>query len=154
MTRQLASRIGLALCFTAPASAAWAEPRCATVLEVGDMQHFVQSQIRIPADCHAFSVTLRHTGDMPVNAMGHNWVLTRESDMAAVTRDGVGAGLVNGFLSPHDPRVIAHTRLVGARQETTISFSTLELAIGETYVFFCSFPGHAHSMHGHLTRGP
>lgn len=146
---------GLALVLATSTGSAASQPvSCAATLTVGDTQHFAQARIQVDQDCQVFTLTLRHTGNAPVNAMGHNWVLTREADMAAVARDGVGAGLANGFLVPGDTRVIAHTRLLGGRQDTTISFSTHELVPGEPYAFFCSFPGHAHTMHGRLTRGP
>lgn len=36
------------------------------------------------------------------NAMGHNWVLSSESDAQAVYQDGMKAGLKNEYIKPDD----------------------------------------------------
>ncbi|MGP1667229.1 MAG: azurin, partial [Rhodanobacter sp.] len=47
------------------------------------MQYNVSS-IVVPASCTDFKITLKHTGKMPVTAMGHDVVIAKEADMKAV----------------------------------------------------------------------
>ena len=38
--------------------------------------------------------------------------------------------------------MIAHTKVIGGGQTTSVKFPTSALKKGEAYTFFCSFPGH------------
>ena len=80
--------------------------------------------------------------------MGHNWVLTRESDFRGVISDGIDAGASNNFIKEGDPRVLAFTRMIGGGETTAVSFSTKNIEAGEKYIFFCSYPGHWGIMKG------
>jgi len=131
----------------APAFAA----ECATEIEGDDLMKFNKADISVPTSCKEFKVTLKHTGQSPKTAMGHNWVLSKTSDLAGVAGDGLKGGLENDFLKPSDPRVIAHTKVVGGGESASVSFATSKLQAGENYAFFCSFPGHAAIMKGTLT---
>jgi azurin len=111
------------------------------------MQYDVGS-ITVPASCTEFRITLKHTGKLPVAAMGHNVVVTRMADMQAVAADGMSAGLAADFVKPDDPRVIAHTALVGGGQTTSVSFPVSKIQGNGPYEFFCSFPGHSALMKG------
>jgi azurin len=53
----------------------------------------------------------------------------------------------------NDARIIAHTKLIGGGETTTVSFPTAKLKKGGDYTFFCSFPGHWAQMKGKLTFG-
>jgi azurin len=90
---------------------------------------------------------------MPVAAMGHNVVIATSGDMAGVLADGIGAGVANDYVKPGDTRVVAHTKLVGGGQSTSVSFDTAKLKDGGPYEFFCSFPGHATVMKGPISVG-
>ena len=50
-----------------------------------------------------------------------------------------------------DPRIIAHTKLIGAGQTASMSFPVSKIKNGGPYVFFCSFPGHSALMHGTIS---
>ena len=85
---------------------------------------------------------------MPKTAMGHNIVITAEGDVNGVNNDGVGAGPDNDYVKPGDERVIAHTKIIGGGEESSVTFPVAKLAAGTNYKFFCSFPGHAGVMNG------
>ena len=101
-----------------------------------------------PSSCAEITVTLVHTGNLPKEAMGHNWVLTTDSDFMPVAQAGMGAGLANNYLPPGDDRVIAATNIIGGGESTSVTFSTSGLAAGQSYTYFCSFVGHWAVMKG------
>jgi len=90
---------------------------------------------------------------MPAQGMGHNWVLAKTADVAGVSSDGMGAGLPNDYIKKGDARVIAHTKVIGGGQTTSVKFATSALKAGESYTFFCSFPGHSAIMKGAFKFG-
>ncbi|MEN1941883.1 azurin [Luteimonas sp. MJ246] len=121
---------------------------CEIVIESNDAMQFNTKSIAIPSSCSDFKITMNHVGKMPVAAMGHNVVITTAGDMAGVVADGMAAGLDADFLKPDDERIIAHTEMIGGGETTSVSFSVSELQAGESYKFFCSFPGHSALMNG------
>lgn len=125
--------------------------QCATTVEASDAMQYNVKTITVPMTCKTFAVTLKHTGTLPITAMGHNWVLARSADESAVIADGQKAGAANSYEKPGDTRIIAHTKLVGGGQSDTTRFSVAKLKAGVTYAFFCTFPGHAALMHGSLS---
>lgn len=146
----------------APAGASTAAPagngkpaavvsNCSTEIEASDQIQYNVGSITIPSSCTDFKITLKHTGNMPVASMGHDLVITRQSDMEAVDKEGAAAGLDNGYVKANDPRIIAHTKLIGGGETTSVSFPVSKLKTGGPYVFFCSFPGHSALMHGPIT---
>ena len=121
---------------------------CEIVIESNDAMQFNTRSITVPSSCSDFTITMNHVGKMPVAAMGHNVVITTSGDMPGVAADGMAAGLEAGFLKPDDERVIAHTELIGGGETTSVSFPVSDLQAGESYKFFCSFPGHSALMNG------
>jgi azurin len=92
-------------------------------------------------------VTLTFTND---STMQHNWVLVNGGDDVATRVDeaGIAAGPPE-YLPANSPDVIAHTRMLNAGENQTITFTA---PAPGTYTFFCSFPGHlAGGMKGTLT---
>jgi azurin len=133
----------------AASTGAFAAPKVCKVEITGtDAMQFDKKEIVIAADCTDVEVTIKHAGKLPVNAMGHNWVLTKTADVAPVATDGIGAGVAKNYIKDGDPRVIAHTKLVGGGQSDKVTFPTSKLKKGEAYTFFCSFPGHSSIMKG------
>jgi azurin len=113
-----------------------------------DAMQFDKKELAVPATCTEVELTLKHSGKLPANAMGHNWVLTKSADMAGVAGDGMGAGLASDYVKKGDARVIANTKVIGGGQTTSVKFPTSKLKKGEAYTFFCSFPGHSTVMKG------
>jgi len=124
---------------------------CATEIEGSDTMQYNVSSIVVPSSCTDFKITLKHTGTMPVTAMGHDVVITRQSDMQAVDADGMTAGASAGYVKPDDARVIAHTSLIGGGETTSVSFPVSKIQGNGPYVFFCSFPGHSALMKGAIS---
>src|SRR5215207_8029038 len=100
---------------------------CAVEIGGGDNMQFDKKEIAVAADCTEVEVTLKHTGKLPAQAMGHNWVLTKTADLTPVATDGMSAGFANDHVKKGDTRVIAHTKIVGGGQATTVKFSTTAL---------------------------
>lgn len=126
---------------------------CATEIEGTDAMQYNVGSIVVPASCTEFKITLKHTGTMPVAAMGHNVVITKAADMQAVAAEGMGAGAAAAYVKPGDARVIAHTSLIGGGETTSVSFPVSKIKDGGPYEFFCSFPGHSALMKGTIAVG-
>lgn len=124
---------------------------CSTEIEANDAMQYNVGSITVPSSCTNFKITLKHTGKLPVTSMGHDVVITRQSDMQAVDQESAAAGLNNGYIKAGDSRIIAHTKLIGAGQTTSVSFPVSKIKSGGPYVFFCSFPGHSALMHGTIS---
>ena len=133
--------------FTTPLFAA----ECKVTVEGNDMMQFNTKAIEVPASCKDFTVTLNHTGKLPKTAMGHNWVLSTAADEAGINADAIKAGAAADYLKADDARVIAHTKLIGGGESDSVTFPVSKLKAGESYAFFCSFPGHAALMKGTLS---
>ena len=124
------------------------EPDCSVEISAGDSMQFSSNEIVVKESCAVITLTLIHTGKLPAAGMGHNWVLTRESDFRGVVSDGIDAGASNNFIKEGDPRVLAFTRMIGGGETTAVSFSTKSIEVGKKYIFFCSYPGHWGIMKG------
>ena len=130
-------------------AAEWsAEGSCQQVIEGNDMLQFNLKEMVVSANCKEVTVTLKHTGAMPANVMGHNWVLTNNTDFMPVAQAGGAAGIENNYVPIGDQRVLAATTIIGCGQETSVTFSIDSLVVGDDYTFFCSFPGHYAIMKG------
>jgi azurin len=109
---------------------------CAFTLNSTDSMQFDQKAITVKSSCKEFTLNLVHTGKLPKNVMGHNWVLTKSD---------------NHYVKAGDERVIAFTPLIGGGETTSVTFAVDKLKAGEAYTYFCSFPGHISLMQGTLT---
>ena len=137
-------------CVTAATAPAFAAPICSVDIESNDAMQFNSKAISVPAACKQFTVKLKHVGKMPKSAMGHNWVLAKTADMQGVANDGIAAGVDKDYLKAGDARVIAHTKVIGGGESTSVTFDVAKLKNGESYAWFCSFPGHSGIMKGTL----
>jgi len=132
---------------------AFAAKTCKVELTGSDAMQFDKKEVSVAADCTDVEITLHHSGKLPAQAMGHNVVIAKTSDMAGIAGDGAGAGFANDHIKQGDQRVIAHTKIVGGGQSTSVTFPTSKLKAGEAYSFFCSFPGHWSIMKGAFKFG-
>lgn len=140
----------------APAAAASDKPAaivasCATEIEGSDAMQFNVGSIVVPASCANFTINLKHVGKMPVAVMGHNVVIAKTADMQGVEADGMAAGVAGNYVKADDARVVAHTKLVGGGESTSVSFPVSKIKTDGPYDFFCSFPGHATMMKGSIS---
>lgn len=141
--------LALVLAMGAGASAHAAD--CSVEIEGNDAMQFNKNAITVPQSCKQFTVKLKHAGKLPKTAMGHNWVLSKAADQQAVVADGIAAGAAKDYVAAGDKRVLAHTKLLGGGEADAVTFSTAALKAGDSYAYFCSFPGHAALMKGTLT---
>ena len=131
---------------------AHADP-CQLEISGNDQMQYDKQVLTVPASCQEVTVTLHHAGKLPREAMGHNWVLVNGADLEAVANGGMGAGLANDYVAAGDKRVLAHTKVIGGGQTTSVTFPTSILKAGGDYRYLCSFPGHHALMHGTLKFG-
>jgi len=130
-----------------------ADKVCKLEITGTDAMQFDKKELSVAGDCTQVEVTLHHSGKLPAQAMGHNWVLAKTADVSGIASDGVGAGFAKDHIKDGDARVIAHTKIVGGGQTTTVTFPTSKLKAGESYTYFCSFPGHSSIMKGAFKFG-
>jgi azurin len=145
-----AATLGAALLL--PRLAQAADP-CQLEISGNDQMQYDKQLLSVPASCTEVTLTLHHSGKLPREAMGHNWVLVSGPDLNAVANSGMGAGLANDYVQPGDQRVIAHTRVIGGGQTTSVTFPTSLLKPGGDYRYLCSFPGHNALMRGTFKFG-
>lgn len=122
-----------------------------TTLEASDVMQFNQKTITVPKACKIFSVTLKHTGKLPKTAMGHNRVLASSADESGIIADGMKASVASSYEKPGDAWIIAHTKLIDGGESDSATFSVAKLKASESYVYFCTFLGHAALMKGTLS---
>jgi azurin len=101
-------------------------------------------------------LTLRHVGNLPAQAMGHNVVILDQTDDFFEFGADVGeqgGSLANGYVpeSLRD-RPVAFTSLIGGGETTTVEFQAPSEP-GD-YPFLCSFPGHFSQMNGIMVVEP
>src|SRR5215469_5007210 len=125
----------------------YADP-CKLTLESNDQMQFSVRELVVPSDCGDVEVTLKHSGKLSSKAMGHDWVLAKDSDMSAIVNAGLAAGPAHGYLPEHDKRIVAATPIVGGGESVTVKFASSLLQAGARYAFFCTSPGHSTVMRG------
>ena len=126
---------------------AHADP-CKLEISGNDQIQYDKHELWVSDSCKEVTLTLHHTGKLPKEAMGHNWVLVNAADLAAVANAGMGAGLANNYVAPEDKRVLAHTKTIGGGETTSVTFPTSGLKKGGDYKYLCTFPGHNALMNG------
>src|SRR5207248_642760 len=57
---------------------------CKLEISGNDLMQYDKSELSAPATCKEITVTLHHTGKLPKEAMGHNWVLVSAKDLLAL----------------------------------------------------------------------
>ncbi|WP_374012927.1 azurin [Pseudoxanthomonas koreensis] len=144
------TRTLFALALFGAAGMAHAAGNCTIALKGDDAMKFDLKEATVSASCATVTIELVHTGKLPAAAMGHNVVITKTPDLAALARDAIKAGAANHYVPKDDARVIAATHVIGGGEKTKITFSGKKLAAGGDYSFFCSFPGHSTLMKGKL----
>lgn len=133
----------------AKADGAKGDAGCEATLLVGDDMSYNLAEITLDkAACPEFTVHLKHQGQMSASVMGHNVVISAAADKDAIAGAGADAGLEQNFVPASDPRVLAHTKILGGGEADSVRFSTDKFKAGGDYDFYCTYPGHASMMHG------
>lgn len=120
---------------------------CTVDLSGNDQMKYDLSEITISKSCKEFTINLKHSGALPITAMGHNVVISKATDKLGVATDGIAAK-DNNYVKVDDARVLAASKVVGGGESTSVTFSTADFAVGGDYDFFCTFPGHVALMTG------
>ena len=141
----------VAVSLLALASSQLMAAECKTTVDSTDQMSFNTKEIVIDKSCKTFTVELTHSGNLPKNVMGHNLVVSKTADMQPIATDGLAAGIDKNYLKDGDTRIIAHTKIIGAKETDSVTFDVSKLSADEKYGFFCSFPGHISMMKGTVT---
>ncbi len=109
----------------------------------GDNMRYDKSKITV-REGQQVILTLKHTGTMSKNDMGHNFVLLEErTNIASFAMEAMEFA-DQGYV-PDSDAVIAHTKLIGGGESDKITFDAPPAG---TYDFVCTFPGHYGMMKG------
>ncbi|MEQ8471233.1 MAG: azurin [Marinoscillum sp.] len=121
------------------------------VIEANDQMQFSTDELKV-TEGQVVTLTLKHTGKMAKESMGHNWVLLKAGTDIAVFGTAAVTAPDNEYI-PEDKasQVIANTKVVGGGEETSITFTAPKAGY---YKFICSFPGHWGVMQGTFTSSP
>ena len=123
---------------------------CKIVISGSDMMRFDTNEISIDKNCEKLVITLKHSGNLPINAMGHNIVFLESKNLQKITsKVNMSHGIENGFL-PELKEVLFKSKMIGGGQETTFEIDANVFNSGGEYMFICSFPGHYSIMKGKL----
>jgi azurin len=123
---------------TAPASKSGA----ARVIEItgNDTMKFSLTTIEAKAG-EEITIKLVNAGTLPKQAMGHNFVLLKAgTDANAFAMAAMTAAATDYIPASLKEQVIAHTKLLGPKEEDSI---TIKVPAAGEYPFVCSFPAHA-----------
>jgi azurin len=142
-------KTGVALLLTLLSSAAYAGD-CTINAEATASMAFNLKEIVISKKCTEVTLNLKNSGTMAKNMMGHNLVITKASDMQGVLADGSAAGLEKNYVKANDARVVAYTKVLGGGESTSVKFNLSKVKFTDSYMFFCSFPGHSGVMKGNV----
>ncbi len=140
--------IAMTLLLSAPLAAQAAT--CSVDLAGDDAMKFDKANIDVPKSCKDFTINLSHPGKLPKNVMGHNVVVAKTADLSGVASDGIAAGEGADYVKAGDARVVAHSKLIGSGETTSVKIPVAKLA-GGPFSYFCTFPGHSTLMKGTLT---
>ena len=122
---------------------------CELAISAPDLLQYDLTEMSVSRSCGTVTLTFNHTGRLPKNVMGHNWVLSAPEFLNQVSQDGMRAGPNNSYVMPGDERVIAFTEVIGGGESTSIEFSVADMQDGD-YAYYCTFPGHWAVMKGIL----
>jgi azurin len=109
-----------------------------------DLMQYNLNEIKVKAG-EKVRLTLTHVGELPENAMGHNFVLLKQGTDVVDFAQKAATATGNEYIPEGTDAVIAKTEMIGGGEETTIEFTVSEAG---TYDFICSFPGHYVQMRG------
>lgn len=112
-----------------------------------DQMQFDKNELKVPAG-EPIVLTLKHTGKMAKNVMGHNFVLLDQGvDFKGFAEKAAVATDTEYIPISEEGSIIAHTKVIGGGESDTVEFTITEAG---TYEFLCTFPGHYAIMRGVL----
>ena len=115
------------------------------VIEADDNMRFSMKTIRVNGG-QKVKITLKHTGKMTKDLMGHNLVILKKdvklNDFAQKANTAKDTDYIP---AEYKESIIAQTKMIGGGEETIIEFDAPEAG---TYDFLCTFPAHFALMRG------
>ncbi|HKK12799.1 MAG TPA: azurin [Flavobacteriaceae bacterium] len=114
------------------------------VITANDQMQYNLKEIKVKAG-QKVKVTLRHIGVLDKNVMGHNFVILKPGVKMADFAAKASTEKANDYIPEGTQDVIAHTKLIGGGETTSIEFEAPPVG---TYTFMCSFPAHFAMMNG------
>lgn len=121
---------------------------CTLEVEGNDQMKFNLTEMKAPKKCGSVTVILKHTGKLPRESMGHNWVLVETKNINGVGTAAMSAGLDNEYVPQGDDRILASSKVIGGGEETSVEVDLSKLDPTLDYSFVCTFPGHFAIMKG------
>ncbi len=79
----------------------------------------------------------------------HNLVVAQTKDINSILIEGIKAGPAAGYLNAKNPKIVAATAMLKDNEEQSIKIDITKLVPGQSYSYFCTFPGHT-TMRGKL----
>ena len=119
-------------------------PKNQIVINSNDQMQFDLKEIKVKPNTEV-TVKLNHTGNLPANVMGHNFVLLKKGVDLVDFATQAASQKEQQYIPENTNDIIAYTKLLGGGESTTVTFTTPEKG---TYDFICSFPGHYGIMQG------
>ena len=113
-------------------------------LKGNDLMQFNLNEIEVQAG-EKVRLILTHVGELPENAMGHNFVLLKQGADVVDFAQQAATAAANEYIPEGTDAVIVNTEMIGGGEQTTIEFTAPEAG---TYDYICSFPGHYVQMRG------
>ena len=132
------------------AGLAFAESATPRVIKItgDDTMKFSVTQIEAKPG-ESLEVEFSNMGQVPKQAMGHNWVLLKQMNDKEIAAFAASAMPKAPDYIPDDTSaIIAHTKTLGPKETDKVVFNA-PTTPGE-YPFICTFPGHYTLMHGKL----
>lgn len=119
------------------------------VLEISgnDAMQFDKKELRVK-EGQAVTLTLKHTGTMSLDVMGHNFVLLKaDADIQDFGMKAATAKDTDYIPASETDKILAKTKMIGGGESVTITF---QAPAKGSYPFLCTFPGHFGMMQGKL----
>ncbi|HRE51170.1 MAG TPA: azurin [Flavitalea sp.] len=130
---------------TQETAAASAPESVALEISSNDMMQFDKKELKAKAG-QKVTLTLHHTGKASKEVMGHNVVILKpDVNIPDFGMKAVDAKDNDYIPASEEANIIAHTKIIGGGESTSVEFTAPEPGI---YIFICSFPGHFAAMQG------
>ena len=114
-------------------------------LTANDVMKFSKTEFKVK-ESQKVTLSLHHIGKRSIKVMGHNFVLLKQGvAIPSFASAAAIAGQKEDWIPRGGKDVIAHTKMIGGKQSTQVTFTAPAAGI---YDFICSFPGHSGLMKG------